>query len=210
MPGYLQRSKYFLLLAVATGWVACRETASSPVIPPFAADATVHRVPWSAGSTAPAFPSGSATFWAYADRQTSLTVSALAADGTSQPFATITIPRGALLRRPDGSFFGLHDSVEITLTPDAASLAVELAPSGLVFNPLIPARLTLSYQNANPDFNGDGLVDQTDDYIQQVLLGLSTRTNPTDPWSVIPSVNDVVNQRVTADLAHFTGYAVSW
>ena len=55
MPVRLQRSKYFLLLAVAAGWVACRETASPPSAPPFEAGATIHQVRWSGGAAAPRF-----------------------------------------------------------------------------------------------------------------------------------------------------------
>jgi len=42
------------------------------------------------------------------------------------------------------------------------------------------------------------------------ILGVATRANPADSWTVIPSINDVVDQFVSSDLYHFTGYAVSW
>ncbi|MBI4501862.1 MAG: hypothetical protein HY700_11950 [Gemmatimonadetes bacterium] len=216
-----------MLLAAAIGSNACRESASAPATLSLDAGAPLHLVRWSgAGSPRFAFVrSGSArpaaagvaaaaatssTFWAYTDKDASLTVNVLASDGTWQPFATITVPRGALLQRPDGSLFLGRDSIAITLTPDTASLAVELHPSGLVFNPLVPAQLSISYGEANPDFNRDGVLDSTDEYIKQVLLGVATRNGPLDPWSAIPSINDLVNQRVASDLYHFTGYAVSW
>jgi len=161
---------------------------------------------------APAAPASDnqASFWAYTDRDQTLTVGSVAEDGSFQPFIDFTVPRGALFRRPLGGLFGLRDSIEISVTWDETALQMNFEPTGLGFNPLIRAHLVVSYQGANPDFNGDGVVDALDEYISQVLLVLQTQRTALDPWSVIPSVNDVVNKTISADLNHFTGYAVSW
>jgi len=163
-----------------------------------------------AARAATAASSGDFTFWAYTDQDASITVNRVLDDGTVQPYVTLRVPRGALYRRPDGTAFGLRDSILITVTPDPEELRVDLEPTGLVFNPLIPAPFTISYQGANGDFNGDGVVDQLDTYIEQVLLGLSTQVHPGDPWQLIPSINDIINQVLSSNLHHFTGYAVSW
>jgi hypothetical protein len=49
-----------------------------------------------------------------------------------------------------------------------------------------------------------------DDYIGQVLLRIVTRRHAGDPWTALPSSNDVMSRKLQADLQHFTGYAVSW
>ena len=53
-------------------------------------------------------------------------------------------------------------------------------------------------------------MDGLDEYITQVLLGLSVQSQPGDPWTTIPSYNDIVNHVVSGALSHFSGYAVSW
>jgi hypothetical protein len=161
-------------------------------------------------ATAPSANPDRASFWAYTDQAAALMVYVLSDDATWQPYARVNIRRGSLLRRPDGTSFAFRDSIEITMSVDPAALQVQLEPSGLEFNLLVPAQLSIWYQGANPDFNGDGLVNGLDDYITQVLLGVSVQARPGGPWTTIPSYNDIVNRVVSADLRHFSGYAVSW
>jgi hypothetical protein len=223
------RRRYVIFPILLGGFLlGCRETANAPA--PVNPDGQFHQVDWStsgssrqfrfsqrraqpssaAAATASVSDGTSASFWAYTDKDAALSVDVLSEDGTWQLYATLTIRRGTLLSRPDGTPFAFRDSIEITMSLDPAALRVDLEPSGLTFNPLVPAQLALSYQGANVDFNGDGLVDALDDYIAQVLLGLSTRAGPDDPWATIPSYNDIVNRVLSANLRHFTGYAVAW
>jgi hypothetical protein len=207
--------------------LGCRETANAPT-PPVSSAGQFHQVRASTSGTSRQFlftqrpvqvpvaaaaasaNADQASFWAFTDRDSRLTVNALSDDGTWQPYATVSIRRGSLLSRPDGTSFAFRDSIEITLSVDPAELRVELEPSGLKLNPLVPAQLSISYEGADPDFNGDGLVNGLDDYITQVLLGVSVQALPGDPWTAIPSYNDIVNRVLSADLRHFSGYAVSW
>ena len=66
------------------------------------------------------------------------------------------------------------------------------------------------YDNANGDFNGDGLVDKYDWYIENNLLGMWHHQTDSDPWSPITSTSSVDQKRVTAPIHHFSGFAVSW
>jgi hypothetical protein len=149
-------------------------------------------------------------FWAYTDRDAGISIGRAGADGAVQPYLNLIIPRGSLFRRPAGGEFESRDSIEISLSLDQQELRIDLEPGGLVFNPLIPAQLTISYQGANPDLNADGTVNGIDDYIGQVLLGLRTSQGSPERWNPLPSTNDVMNKALSSDLRHFTGYAVSW
>src|SRR5262245_31108205 len=148
-----------LLLLVAT--FGCGGEANGPAAAPVVTDGQFHPVrfaassaPLSKGTAGTAGTSqnqsGDVVFWAYTDRDASVSVNQVLPDGSTQPYATFTVPRGSLFRRPDGTPFGFRDSIAITLTPDTQELRVNLEPTGLVFNPLIPARLSISYQSANP------------------------------------------------------------
>lgn len=86
----------------------------------------------------------------------------------------------------------------------------EAEPSGLVFNPLVPATLQVWYGGTDPDFNGDGLVNFLDSYIEQFLLGLWTRPDPDDDWEPLSAVQSLLAKGFTANLLHFCGYAVEW
>ncbi|MBI2403270.1 MAG: hypothetical protein HYW06_06830 [Gemmatimonadetes bacterium] len=149
-------------------------------------------------------------FWAYADRDASAEVFYLASDSTWQPYVSLSVPRGALLSRPDGTLFASSDSIEISIALDTAWVLVDLQPTGLVFNPLIPARFSISYAGSDPDYNGDGVVDALDSYIEQVLMGLQVRRYPSDPWEPVDAIHSLLDQLFTADLWHFSEYAVSW
>jgi len=150
------------------------------------------------------------SLWAYTNRDASADVSYLASDSTWQPYVSLSVPSGALLRRPDGSWFTPGDSIEITITLDTALVLVDLQPTGLVFNPLIPARLTMSYNGSNPDYNGDGAVNALDAYIEQFLMGVWVRPYPTDPWEPLSAIQSLLGKAFTGNLRHFSEYAVSW
>lgn len=120
------------------------------------------------------------------------------------------MPGGSLWQRPDGSFFTPGDSIEITLTLDTTQILVRLEPTRLAFNAAAPAHLTIWYSGANPDLNGDGIVDLTDAYIEQTLLGLWVRDGPLAPWNPVSAVQSLLSKLFSADLGHFSEYALSW
>jgi hypothetical protein len=206
----------------------CMEGSNAPGPPPISADGRFHQVRWadraaaqefrvtrvgaraSSIEAAPAMADGKGSFWAFTERDAGYTVSMLGEDGAWRPYVTLTVPRGSLLRRPDGTDFARQDSILVTISVERGSLRIDLRPDGLVFNPLNPARLSISYAEADPDLNQDGRIDTRDDYIGQVLLGLRTRERDTDAWVPLPSTNDPVSRQLSTDLRHFTGYALSW
>jgi hypothetical protein len=99
--------------------------------------------------------------------------------------------------------------VYVTLTIDSVTFSVNFQPSGVEFSKHVPARLTLWYENANPDLNGDGVVDATD---QAMLLQLAVWCRPvgTRSWLRLSSNNDATLPSISTALYHFSEYAVSW
>jgi len=101
------------------------------------------------------------------------------------------------------------DSVRITLTIDTVLLNVDFQPSGVAFSKSSPAQLAIWYQNANPDLNGDGVVDPLDEILQE-QLAIWYRGTKADAWRQVWSKNDTTQELVTAALYHFCQFAVSW
>ncbi len=100
------------------------------------------------------------------------------------------------------------DSVLITLTIDTVSFYVDFQPSGVQFSKSSPAQLAIWYQDANPDLNGDGVVNAVDDSLKQQLAIWSEST--TSAWRQLSSKNDTTQQYVAAEVYHFSGYAICW
>jgi hypothetical protein len=65
-------------------------------------------------------------------------------DGFNTLFATISFPAGSLASL-DGAPLGAGDSVQVTLTADAAVYGIHLAPDGLAFTSQAQPVLTFSY-----------------------------------------------------------------
>lgn len=100
---------------------------------------------------------------------------------------TLTIPAGAL-------------SEDVVITAEAPSdsvNSVRLLPEGLTFADGKPARLTLSYSNCSlVGWLLPKRVAYTTDLLQLIQL--------------LPSIDDLLRQRVSTPLEHFSRYAVSW
>ena len=122
----------------------------------------------------------------------------------------LSIPKGSLLRRPDGTLFAKGDSIQITTSIDTTRLVVRFEPTGLVFDNLFPAQLKIWYSGANRDFDGNGVVDAADSYIEQALLGVRVQEYASDPWTTVSAIKTLSSKLFTANLRHFSGYAVSW
>jgi hypothetical protein len=152
----------------------------------------------------------SVTFWAYTNQASSAEIDYLASDSSWQPYVTLSIPAGALFRRPDGSSFGLVDSIPVSMSVDSTQVYVQVEPTGLKFNWLNPATLKIWYAGADPDLNGDGLVNFLDSWIEHWLLGVWVQEDSLDPWSLVSSVQNLLEKSFTAQLRHFSGYAVSY
>jgi hypothetical protein len=221
--------KRYLLLGLAVWLAACAEPAG-PSAPPtlttsqlqqltwqstpqghqFAAVATGSEFAKSVGDAPALLDNYRLSFWAQQSQERSIQINYLAADGTWRPYVTFTVPAGGLARRPDGTPVAADDSVLITIAVDTTTLLVRFEPTGLGFNPAAPAHLVIWYTGANPDFDGNGVVDATDSDIEQQLLGIWVQEDPTDPWSGVAAQQSVSGKVFTADLSHFSGYAVSF
>lgn len=148
-------------------------------------------------------------FWARQGKVSGVTIRYQAADGSWRPYIEFTVPRDGLYQYPDGRPFGPRDSVLITVRVDTTNLVVHFEPTGLVFNPLARARFKIWYTGADRDLDRNGVVDEADEYIRQVLLGVWVQERPGEPWEAVAAVHDLEERLFAAALGHFSGYAVS-
>jgi hypothetical protein len=186
--------------------------------------------------TAPPLETYQVSFWARKDRASTVIVNYEPAAGQSVglPFLRFDIPkdglRGGTDRRDDDrgrrgerdddrghrgerdhdrGHRGERDSVLITLTIDPEIFSVALEPSGVVFSQRHPATLAIWYGNANPDLDGDGVVDATDQALAEQLALWVRQAEPV-PWLKLLSATEAGQQWVWTALYHFSEYAVSW
>ena len=100
------------------------------------------------------------------------------------------------------------DSVLITVTIDPTNIKISLEPTGLLFGD--PAQLQVSYGGAGGDLNGDGLVDDTDAYIESQLLGIWYREGVDSAWSRVSAAQSLSDKSFRSALQHFSEYALCW
>jgi hypothetical protein len=167
------------------------ESASGPVFPRFQPD------------TKPAIDQVS--FWAVVGARRELTITY--ANGTDV-YLHFVVGANSLLRKPDGAPFLPGDSVLITVTlDDSDRMIAHFEPSGLVFNPLVPARLEFSYLYANPDYDGDGDVDAADAALE-LGLGVWKQEQLELPWLELPTLQ-LGLFKLSARVDGFTGFAMA-
>ena len=145
-------------------------------------------------------------FWAVRGEEVSVSINY----SNGSEFLEFTIPEDGLQNRPDGTRFEDGDSVLISVQADSSLLLLELLPSGLTFDPDNTASLTVSYALADPDLNGDGVVDEVDSDIARSRLAMWMQQEMDDPWFEQGSEHDLDEKRFTRWLRHFSNYAVSW
>jgi len=217
------------LIAIVAGLVGCRDFVAPPTGPdatrmPLAlsADVTIPPTPASMPSTpvsfdilrqapgAPRLETYEASFWAVDGQASGVTVNYLPAPGelVGQPFLRFDIPKNAMVASVSGARVRRGDSVLVTVLIDRETFTVDFQPSGLVFSNGSPARLTIWYENADLDYNHDGVVDSTDTQLQQDV-GLWFHAGSMR-WVPMPSANDPTLPSVSTALYHFSEYAVSW
>ncbi len=107
---------------------------------------------------------------------------------------------GAVLRVSRHTLFipplALTHPVRITVVvPSDTVNVIRFEPEGLVFN--YPVRLTMSYANCDAGAFTD-------------LRRIAYTTDALQIVEYEPSVDDVIGKKVTARLAHFSLYALSW
>ncbi|HSU14037.1 hypothetical protein [Longimicrobium sp.] len=117
------------------------------------------------------------------------------------------IPGNGLWKKPDGSLFQRGDSVLISIrVVDLQHFSFEFQPAGLRFSPDHPAELRLSFRWADPDLNGDGVVDDRD---RSFNFGIWKQEADGLPWVRIGTSRDSDLQELRADISGFTKYAMA-
>jgi hypothetical protein len=207
----LRREWLFAILVVLVG---CRDAAApldeSDALAELSSSTSADLHILQQSPTAPRLQAYRVSFWAKRGTQTTLFVNYRPAPGQSQgdPFLRFKIPINGLVAGAGGAPLGRGDSALITLTIDSVRFHVDFQPSGVRFSKSSPAQLAIWYQDANPDLNGDGVVNATDAALTQQLAIWSQST--TDAWKQLSSKNDTTQQYVASKIYHFSEYAVSW
>ena len=125
-----------------------------------------------------------------------------------EKFLDFEVGANSLLRKPGGGLFLTGDSVLITATLDNSDrIIVHFEPSGLVFNPIAPAELLLSYSRANRDLDGDGDRDQQD-LTLEAALRVWKQERPGLPW--LPQVTFRIDAvQLQTNVLSFTCFAMA-
>ena len=130
--------------------------------------------------------------------------------GPGEEFLRLRVRDESLLSRPDGTPFAAGDSVLITVrVVDVTKILFEMEPSGLSFNPALPAELKIHYSHADHDFNEDGGTNAEDDQIKS-QLGIWRQATLTDPFIRLGSVNVEGTEEINADILGFSRYAIAY
>ncbi len=130
-------------------------------------------------------------------------------NGGSGMFLRLEVPSRGLWKQADGASFGPGDCVLITVSIDPEYLLAEFHPGGLQFDPANPATLTLSYSKADPDLDGDGKVDESDEVIEREKLGVFRLPHDDGHWEQVTALHIIGGKRLKAPLYSFSHYAVA-
>ncbi len=159
-------------------------------------------------ATAPRLQTYQMSFWA--KRGTQTTVAVFYRRAPSQwlpdPFLRFKIPINGLVAGAGGMPLARGDSVLITMSIDTVLFTVDFQPSGVLFSTASPAQLAIWYKNANPDLNGDGVVDANDAALQEQLAFWYHGKVWVKQWSKA----DTTQLSVSGPIYHFSQYAVAW
>lgn len=204
-----------LSIAILLALTACRDAAAPFDEPHALADVVLPTQPSEPhflrqAATAPPLETYHVSFWATDGRASTVTVNyqPVAGQAVGQPFLRFDIPKNSMVLSPDGARMRRGDSVLVTLTIDPVAFSVEFHPSGMWFSNGVPAQLTMWYENADPDLNADGVVDATDQWLEQQIAVWGHAVNTR--WVRLPSDNNTTLPSVSTVLRHFSEYAVSW
>lgn len=133
------------------------------------------------------------------------------ADGQAgEEYLRLRIDAPTLQALPDGTPIAVGDSVLIHIrVVDPSQMLFELQPSGLKFNPAVPARLKIHYDHADGDLNDDGVVTSADSLIEGTLA-IWRQEQPGDPFVRLGSALSVDLDEADADLLGFSRYALAY
>ena len=119
------------------------------------------------------------------------------------------VPAGSLLRHPDGRRVQPGDSVRISIVvADDRQYRFRFAPAGLRFDPARPAELEIRYRWANPDFNGDGVVDARDAFTAE-QISVWHQPSPGGRWFEIPTTRIADGVEARSTVFGFSQYALA-
>ncbi len=184
----------FVLGAVA----ACDDDSATDPGPVVVDEADLLFVPRAA--TAPDLVTMDTSFWAVRgeDRELEIRFQGQGGPGTGKKFLEFEVEEETLLRRPDGTAFAEGDSIEIFVTIDPELFLGNFEPSGLEFNPAEPARLELTYEEAEAEFlEREGEFD------------LWRQEAPGQDWVLVGTVQLEDFDEIEANLLSFTRYALA-
>ncbi len=126
-----------------------------------------------------------------------------------EPYLRFRIPAQALLRDPAGRSYAPGDSVQITVTVDAGGRYLfEFEPSGLAFDPAHPAELTVWYEWADGDLDGDGDEDAVDAELEDGLH-VWRRETLGGEWQRLGTVRRKETVELQARVTGFTGFVIA-
>jgi hypothetical protein len=130
--------------------------------------------------------------------------------GQGEEYLRLRVDAPTLLALPDGTPVPLGDSVLIHVhVVDSTQMLFELEPSGLRFNPDVPAQLKIHYDHANGDLNDDGVTDGADTTIEGTLA-IWRQEKPGDPFVRLSSVLTLDLEEAEAELTGFSRYALAY
>ena len=196
-----------LLAAVAAGGGSCSDSSgpSDGTKPP--GDLTVVHV---AANSTPLFnPSDSFYAVRGEDREVRIYFQD-EAGGQGEEYLRLRVDAPTLLALPDGTPVAPADSVLIHVrVVDPSQMLFDLEPSGLRFNPAVPARLKIHYDHADGDLNDDGVADGEDTAIESTLA-IWRQEKPGDPFVRLSSVLSFELDEAEAELTGFSRYALAY
>ena len=208
LKGILMRRAHVLCLALTTALAACSDTGSPDnggVRPP--GELTIIRL-----------PAGSPPIWnpvatVYAKKGTDSDLRIYFQDtngGQGEEYLRLRVDAGSLLARPDGSLFAVGDSVLITVrVVDPQQIYFEFEPSGLRFNPAMPAELRIEYAETGGDLDDDGDTDSDDDAIENVI-DLWRQEQVGQDFVKLGAVKIEELDEIEAEILGFTRYAIAY
>jgi hypothetical protein len=130
--------------------------------------------------------------------------------GQGEEYLRLRVDAPTLLERPDGTPFAVGDSILIrvsVVSPD--SILFDLQPTGLKFDPDVPAELRIHYDHADDDLDEDGDVDEEDDLIEQEL-DIWRQEAPGEPFVRVGTAHSAELEEIEAELTSFSRYAIAY
>jgi hypothetical protein len=130
--------------------------------------------------------------------------------GQGEEYLRLRVDAPTLLERPDGTPFAVGDSILIkvsVVSPD--SILFELQPTGLKFNPDVPAELRIHYDHADDDLDDDGDVDTEDDLVED-QLDIWRQEAPGEPFVRVGTAKSEELEEIEAELTGFSRYAIAY